>query len=101
MLLWTFGATVIIFCCIGIFLFIRQTWLPGAITLLGTIVNGAGIARVVTQRNGAEAEERDAFKTFSEECHGNQSGALTLQSEIPSQQELRAVAWRSLFAKPT
>ncbi len=103
MLLWIFGVTVVLFSCVAILLFVRQTWLPGAITVLGTVVNGAGIAWVVTQRKGAEQEERDAFATFSTLCgRRRQSGrsSPSLQSaaaDIPSVRELNSRAWRSLL----
>ena len=99
LLLWIFGATVVIFCCIAILLFIRETWLPGALTVLGTIVNGAGIAWVVKQRKGAEAEERSAFKTFRDECRGGKKSELELLGErVLTEQELNTLAWRALLS---
>jgi hypothetical protein len=95
-LIWFFGATVILFSGVAVLLFIRQTWLPGGLTVLGTVVNGAGIRWVVTQRNGAEAEEREAYKTFTEAC-AEKPGGLSLQSDVPSAEQLRSMAWRSLF----
>jgi hypothetical protein len=98
-LLFIFGATIIIFCVIAIMLFIRETWLPGALTVLGTIVNGAAIAWVVNRRTEAEKEERDAFKEFNNQCGGKKSvigyqGPLT---HIPTERELKTMAWKSLF----
>lgn len=101
LLLWIFGVTVIIFCCTAILLFIRETWLPGALTVLGTIVNGAGIAWVVAQRRVAEAEERAAFKTFHNVCQGGEKSELELLGQrVPSEVALKAIAWRSLLLGP-
>lgn len=100
LLLWIFGVTVIIFCCTSILLFIRETWLPGALTVLGTIVNSAGIAWVVAQRKVAEAEERAAFKIFRDECQGGEKSKLELLGQrVPSEVELKEIAWRSLLLR--
>ena len=103
-LLWIFGATLIVFCSVAIILFIRETWLPGALSILGTIVNGAGIGWVVARRKEAEAEERDAFKVFSVECGDRKrrakAGSVELlgsEAKTFSERELRSRAWRSLF----
>jgi len=104
LLLWIFGATVVVFCSVATLLFIRKTWLPGALTVLGTIVNGAGTAWVIARRKEAEAEERDAFKVFSVECADRKSDKkaagvelLGLTPKAFSEHELRSIAWRSLF----
>lgn len=105
-LLWIFGVTIVVFCSIAVLLFLRDTSLPGALTVLGTVVNGAGIAWVVRQRSVAEREERGAFREFSAECRGRrgqrqQPSGIQLQtaiSSMPSDAELRALAWRSLFS---
>ena len=104
MLLWIFGATVVIFCSVAILLFIRETWLPGALVVLGTIVNGAGVAWVVSQRKGSEQEERDAFADFRAECGGRQQQVKpgpALQGSnprIPTAQEINSNAWKSLLS---
>jgi len=103
MLLWIFGATVVLFFSVAIILFIKETWLPGAITVIGTMVNGAGIAWVVTQRKGAEQEERDAFTVLSTECGDRRKSAargvrpLGAEPEIPTARELSSRAWKSLL----
>jgi hypothetical protein len=103
MLLWIFGATVVLFFSVAIILFIKETWLPGAITVIGTMVNGAGITWVVTQRKGAEQEERDAFAALSTECGDRQKSAargvepLGAAPEIPTVRELSSRAWKSLL----
>jgi len=101
LLLWVFGVTVILFCCAAILLFITQTWLAGALTVLGTIVNGAGVGWVVTQRTTAEKEERDAFKVFTDTCGPSKGGVAAVQGfirPVPSRSELTSMAWKSLFS---
>jgi len=56
-LLFIFGATVIVFLCGSILLFIMQSFLPGAISTLGTIVNGVGVSWVLNRRTDAVKEE--------------------------------------------
>ena len=103
MLLWIFGATVVLFFSVAIILFIKETWLPGAITVIGTMVNGAGITWVVAQRKGAEREERDAFAALSTECGNRKKSAargvepLGAAPEIPTVRELNSRAWKSLL----
>lgn len=100
-LLWVFGLTVIVFSCVAILLFIRETWLPGALTVFGTVVNGAGIAWVVTQRKGAETEERAAFKVLTKECYERTAEPqVELQGAPTSLQDLQSLAWSSLFRSP-
>ena len=109
-LLWIFGVTLIVFCSVAILLFIRETWLPGALTVVGTTVNGAGIAWVLARRKEAETEERDAFNVFSVECAGRKPGAKAGKIGPPpgppppspgrrifSERELRSIAWQSLL----
>jgi hypothetical protein len=103
-LLWIFGVTLIVFCSVAILLFIRETWLPGALTVVGAIVNGAGIAWVLARRKEAETEERDAFNVFSVECAGRKAGKIGPPTGPPppsprifSQRELRSIAWQSLL----
>ena len=84
-LLFIFGSTVIIFLCGSILLFIRQSWLPGTISTLGTIVNGVGVSWVVTRRNEAVKEEEDAYKDVQAQC-GPQGEAVV--SEMRERQKV-------------
>lgn len=73
-LLFVFGASVILFLVAAIFLFItNENWLPGALSTLGTIVNATGVGWVVTRRNEAVKEETDAYEDVKKVCGG---GAL-------------------------
>ena len=67
-LLFIFGSTVIVFLCTAILLFINQGWLPGAISTLGTIVNGVGVSWVVTRRSEAVTEETAAYEDVKKVC---------------------------------
>jgi hypothetical protein len=69
-LLFIFGTTVIIFLCAAILLFVNESWLPGAISTVGTIANGAGVAWVVTRRNEAVKEETHAYEDVKRVCGG-------------------------------
>lgn len=94
-LLFIFGTTVVIFCILAIVFFINASWLPGALSVLGTIVNGLGIGWVVTQRNKAADEELAAFEMLTKACApGPQFIGVRQQ---PWFQQLRTSAWRSLF----
>lgn len=67
-LLFTFGAAVVLFLCASILLFIRQTWVAGAVTTVGTIASGTAINWVVSRRNEAVQEEDKAYKDVEEQC---------------------------------
>jgi hypothetical protein len=69
-LLFVFGASVIIFLVGAVFLFIKESWLPGAMSTLGTIVNAAGVRWVVTRRNEAVNEETEAYEDVKSVCGG-------------------------------
>ncbi len=98
-LLFAFGTTVVIFCILAIILFINASWLPGALSVLGTLVNGLGIGWVVTQRNKAADEERDAFDVLTKACAppGKELKELMAIQQKPWFQNLRTSAWRSLL----
>jgi len=75
-LLFVFGSTVILFLCGSILLFVQESWLPAAISTLGTIVNGVGVKWVVTRRNEAVQEELDAYHDVGTECSGAPPGRM-------------------------
>jgi hypothetical protein len=70
-LLFIFGASVTIFLIGAIFLFINESWLPGAISTLGTMVNAAGVSWVVTRRGEAVTEETEAYEDVKSVCGGS------------------------------
>jgi hypothetical protein len=61
-LLFIFGASLILFALVTILFLIRQDWIPSALTVIGTIVEGAGTAWVVSRRNESVTEEKDALE---------------------------------------
>lgn len=87
-LLFIFGSTVILFLCGSILLFIRQNWLPGAISTLGTIVNGVGVSWVLSRRTEAVKEEEEAYKDVQSKCPGASSAVTTQIRELQNRQKL-------------
>lgn len=67
-LLFTFGATVILFLCAAILLFITRSWLLGALSILVTIVNGAAVNWVVSRRTEAVQEEEGVYEDVKNQC---------------------------------
>jgi hypothetical protein len=101
LLLWIFGATIILFLVIAITLFIRSTWLPAAVSLIGTIVSGAGIGWVLQRRTDAEKEERDAFTVLTDTYKEKTSfGPRTtgFQNAYPTPEQIKDLAWKSLIS---
>ena len=90
-LIFIFGTTVIVFLCAAIVLFINQSWLPGAVSTLGTIVNGVGIKWVVARRSEAVKEEDEAYNDVKSACPGAAPGHPTAEATRPgpdTQQQL-------------
>jgi hypothetical protein len=88
-LLFIFGASVIIFLAGAILLFIKESWLPGAITLCSTIVNAAGVSWVVARRTEAVKEETDAYADVKNVCGGvTKASASSGQSDVMEQLEI-------------
>jgi len=79
-LLFAFGAAVVVFLVLAVLFFLRQDWLPGAITTLMTIVEGAGIKWVADRRAEAVKEEEAAYKDVEEKCK-NTTGADHLRAK--------------------
>jgi hypothetical protein len=99
-LLFAFGTTVVIFCILAIVLYINASSLPGALSVLGTIVNGLGIGWVVTQKNKASDDERAAFDALTKECAPPGKQLIGVRQQ-PWFQQLQSSAWRSLFSRTT
>jgi len=74
-LLFIFGATVILFLVGAIFLFIKESWLPGAISTLGTLVNAAGVSWVVARRGESVREETEAYEDVKRVCGAHATAA--------------------------
>lgn len=95
-LVYVFGVTVVLFLVAATLLFIRSTWLPGALTTLGTIVSSIGITWVVNQRATAVKEEKEAFVRLKKECCPPGMGFIGVEQQ-PWLSELRSLAWQSLM----
>ncbi len=67
-LLFGFGTAVVFFLIMAILWFIRESWLPAAVSMVGTIVSGAGIKWVVERRTEAVGEEKEAYKDVQDAC---------------------------------
>jgi hypothetical protein len=67
-LLFVFGATVIVFLSLALILFVTANWLPGAVSTIGTIANRAGVAWVYGRRMEAAREEEEAYKDVQQKC---------------------------------
>jgi hypothetical protein len=67
-LLFVFGASVVAFLSVAILLFIRAGWLAGAISMVGTIVNGVAVKWVVERRAEAVAEDEAAYLDVQARC---------------------------------
>jgi hypothetical protein len=51
-LVFAFGSAVVLFLILAIFLFINKSWVPGAVSSLGTMANGLAMTWVTTRRQG-------------------------------------------------
>ena len=98
-LLYIFGTVIILFFVVSIVFFIRETWLPGAASLVASIASGAGVSWVLARRTDAEKEERDAYNEFNAQCGGKKTliGPNGAPTRVPSVEELQRKAWRTLF----
>lgn len=97
-LVYAFGVTLVLFAIAAILLFIRSTWLPAALTTLGTIVSGAGISWVVNQRTISVAEQAAAFKQLKRECGPPGPAFMKIQQQQWFS-ELESAAWKSLYSR--
>ncbi|MBC7224708.1 MAG: hypothetical protein H5T59_10625 [Anaerolineae bacterium] len=67
-LLFAFGAAVVVFLVLAIVFFIREDWIPGAVSTVSTIAQGAAIKWVLDRRNEAAKEEEEAYKEVQAQC---------------------------------
>src|SRR5438874_10850096 len=86
-LLFVFGSTVIVFLSLAIVLFITQSWLTGAISTIGTIANGAGVAWVVNRRMEAVKEEETAYHDVEEKCFPQDPAKLQQYSAMVAERQ--------------
>ncbi len=67
-LLFAFGAAVVVFLVVAIAFFIRADWIPGAVATLGTVAQGAAIRWVLDRRAEASKEEEEAYQEVQNQC---------------------------------
>ncbi len=82
-LLFGFGAAIVVFLVVSITFFIQKSFLPGALTMLGTIVQGAGISWVAARRADAVKEEVEAYAGVEKHCRDLQVGPELAGATIP------------------
>lgn len=90
------GITVAVFLCLAIVLFLRSNWLPGALSTLGTIVNGAVMAWITTQRQTAANEEQQAFNELVQQCGPPAKALLQGPPQDPAEAVRNAPWFREL-----
>ena len=80
-LLFVFGSAVILILSISVLFFLRESWLPGAISTLGTLVGGFSVKWVLNRRGEAVKEEEAAYQDVVASCAApTVSGADQLRS---------------------
>lgn len=67
-LLYAFGVSVVVFLVFAVLFLLREEWLPGVLTTLGTIVEGVSIKWVFDRRQEASEEEKSAYEEVEEHC---------------------------------
>jgi hypothetical protein len=67
-LLFIIGSAITIFASAAILLFVRQSWIPAAVTTVGTVVQGVAVTWVVKQRATAVKEEDRANSDVERLC---------------------------------
>lgn len=82
-LLLILGVAVVGFLVAAILLFMRESWLPVALTAVGTIVTGTGTGFVVRMRDKAVDEEESAYRDVVTACD-QQTGDLQRQEFAPA-----------------
>ena len=72
-LIFVLGLAITVFLITSIFFFIRESWLPGALIVLGSLVSVGAMGWVKLRKDEAVREEQDALaminflKSFSED----------------------------------
>jgi hypothetical protein len=72
-LLFIFGASLVILLVICMMFFLRQNWLSGSLSTVSTIVDGAAIKWVLARRNEAKSEEKAACDDVLDKCKSRKS----------------------------
>lgn len=67
-LIFAFGAFVVVFLVLAVVFSLREDWLPAALTALATIVEGVSIKWVLNRRSEAVKEEEKAYEDVKKMC---------------------------------
>jgi hypothetical protein len=67
-LVFSLGSVVVFFLILSVLLFLRDAWLPAALSSLGTVVNGVFTKWVVDRRDESVKEEEMAYKDVVDKC---------------------------------
>ena len=67
-LIFLLGSAFTIFLIGAVMLFIRASWIAGALATLGTIVNGVAVGWILARRNQAVTEETEAKEELIKHC---------------------------------
>ena len=70
LLLWLVGVSIVVFLMLAILFLLREDWLPAAILVLGSIVEGVGLKWVTDRRSDAVREEAEMYRDVEEACRG-------------------------------
>ena len=70
MLVFVVGATIVIFLVFAVLLWVREDWLPAAVTTVGTLASGAATGFLVNQREAVKKDEQQAYEDVAEHCGG-------------------------------
>lgn len=73
-LLFVFGASLIVFAVTAIFYLVYQSYFTGVLNALGSLVNFVGISWVLARRNEAVQEETAALAVVTTLCGGGGGG---------------------------
>jgi membrane protein YqaA with SNARE-associated domain len=65
-LIFAIGAAATIFLITAILLFIKESWIPGAISTLASFLSGGAVQWLLARRKEAVAEEEQAFHEQTE-----------------------------------
>lgn len=72
-LIFAFGSVVVIFLVMAIIFWLQKDFLPGALNILGMIVDGVAIFWVLARRNQAVEEEKEALEYVIQQCGDNET----------------------------
>jgi hypothetical protein len=87
------GASTALFLCVTIIFFLRSSWLPAALSTLGTIVNGAAMTWITTQRKTAADEEQQAFNELVQQCTPPAPAKSFLDAPAKTTVDVRQTEW--------